>query len=85
MDVSDQLQQIGVFFTDDGFIAILKQMPHPSVAVVKGHGITGHEPPGVIQTRCRKVAYKYKVPSFRRTPESIAGDINPKTSLLILI
>ncbi len=45
MDVPDQLQQIRVFFTDDRFIAILKQMPHPTVTMIEGHGISGHEPP----------------------------------------
>jgi hypothetical protein len=43
MDITDQLQEIGLVFTDDRFIAILKEMPISLVAAVEGDGITGHE------------------------------------------
>jgi hypothetical protein len=45
MDITDQLQEIGLVFTDDRFIAILKEMPISLVAAVEGDGITGHETP----------------------------------------
>jgi hypothetical protein len=43
MDVADQLQEIGFVFTDDRFIAILKEMPISLVAAVEGYGMPGHE------------------------------------------
>ena len=58
MDVSDQLQQIRVFFPDDGFIAILKQVPHPFMPVIEGHGISGHEPPHDGAQRCLSGPYQ---------------------------
>ena len=45
MNVPDQLQEIGLVLTDDGLIAILKEMAVPFVAPVKGNGIAGHQAP----------------------------------------
>ena len=43
MDITDQLQEIGLVFTNDRFVAILKEMPVSPVAPVESDGITGHE------------------------------------------
>ena len=43
MDITDQLQEIGLVFANDRFVAILKEMPISPVAAVEGDGIAGHE------------------------------------------
>ena len=43
MDVANQFKEIGIFLTHNRFIAILKQMPAPFMALVEGDGIAGHE------------------------------------------
>jgi hypothetical protein len=73
MDVSDQLQQIGVFFTDDGFIAILEQMPHPTVAVIEGHGISGHEPPHDSAQGCLSGPYQQVEMIGNKSPRVTLG------------
>ena len=43
MDVADQFQEIRVFFADDGFVSILKEVTRAFVSFVEGDGIAGHE------------------------------------------
>lgn len=43
VDVADQFQKIRLLFTDDGLIAVLKEMPDTAMAEVKGNGMTGEE------------------------------------------
>jgi len=45
MNVPKQLPEIGVLLHPDGFIAILKEMPHSAMAAVVRQGIPGEEPP----------------------------------------
>ena len=42
MDVADQLQEVRVFFADDGFVAVLKEMARTFMSFVEGDGVTGH-------------------------------------------
>jgi len=44
MNVSDKFKQIGVFFTQDGFIAVLKELPVPAVAAIEGDCIPRKHP-----------------------------------------
>lgn len=43
MNVADQFQKIGVFFTDDGFVSVLEEVAAASMAFIEGDGIAGHE------------------------------------------
>jgi len=43
MDVADKLHEIGVFFTDDGLVPVLKEMAVMFVSSVIGYGIPGKE------------------------------------------
>lgn len=45
MDIADQLQQIGFFLAENGFIAVLEQLTMPPVPFVEGHGIAGEQTP----------------------------------------
>jgi len=42
MDVADQLQEIRIFFADDGFVAILEKVATTFVSFVEGDGVSGH-------------------------------------------
>lgn len=44
MDVSNQLQQIGVLLADHGLVPILEQMARPFVPEVEVDGIPGEQP-----------------------------------------
>ena len=44
VNIADQLKQAGIFFAEDGFAAILEQVPAALVASVEGGGITGQQP-----------------------------------------
>ena len=43
MDVADQLQQIGLFLAEDGFVSVLKQMPASFMTAVEAHRISGQQ------------------------------------------
>ena len=43
MNIPDQLQKIGVFLAQDGFIAILKKVSGPSVSSVEITGVSGQQ------------------------------------------
>jgi len=43
MDIPDQFQKVWIFLADDGFIAVLKEVPTALVALVEGNGIARHE------------------------------------------
>jgi hypothetical protein len=40
MNVTHQLQQIGIFLTDNGFVAILEKMAAPMVFQIVPNGMT---------------------------------------------
>ncbi len=44
MDVADEFKEIRVFFTDNGFVAVLEEVASSFVAFVEGDGIAGHKP-----------------------------------------
>ena len=44
MDVADQLQEIGVFFADHGFVSVLEEVAATFVSFVEGYRIPGHQP-----------------------------------------
>jgi hypothetical protein len=44
VDVTDQLQEVGVLLADDGLIAILEEMARPVVSQVEINGVPGKEP-----------------------------------------
>ena len=44
VNIANQLQKIGVFLAQDGFIAVLKQMTMAPVAAIIRHDITGQQP-----------------------------------------
>jgi hypothetical protein len=44
MDVADQLQQIGVFLTGNGPVAVLEEIAVSPVSAVEAHHIAGEEP-----------------------------------------
>jgi hypothetical protein len=41
VNVSHQLQQIGIFLAQDGFITILEEMPMPPITMIEKNGISG--------------------------------------------
>jgi hypothetical protein len=43
VNITDKLQQVGVFLAQDGFVTILKEMPIPVMPPVKIDGITGKQ------------------------------------------
>ena len=45
MDVTHQLQQVGVFLTQYGFIPVLKQVTGTPVTSVETNGVAGQQPP----------------------------------------
>jgi len=55
MDVSNQFQEIRIFFTNHRFISILKEMAAAFVSFVKRDGISGHKPPHDLAERGRAV------------------------------
>ncbi len=44
MDVTDEFKKVRIFFTDDGFVAVLEEMAVAFMAFIEGHGIAGHKP-----------------------------------------
>ncbi|HEY3309978.1 MAG TPA: hypothetical protein VGJ93_16110 [Desulfuromonadaceae bacterium] len=44
MNVTDQLQEISILFTYNGFITVLKQVARPPVAEVEVNSIPGEQP-----------------------------------------
>jgi hypothetical protein len=43
VDVTDQFQQIDFFLTDDGFVAVLKQVPAALVSKIERRGVSGQQ------------------------------------------
>ena len=43
MDVANKLQEIGIFFADDGFVSVLEEVPRAFMSFVEGNGVSGHE------------------------------------------
>ena len=41
MNIADQFPKVSIFLTNDGFIAILKQVAKPLVPAVIGGSVTG--------------------------------------------
>jgi hypothetical protein len=41
VNIADQLQQVGLFLAENGFIAVLKQTANTAVAAVVGDHIAG--------------------------------------------
>ena len=44
MKVADQFGQVGVLLTEDRFVPVLEKVPVAPVALVKRHGMAGHQP-----------------------------------------
>ena len=44
MGVADEFKEVRVFFTDNGFVAVLEEMAAAFMAFIEGHGIAGHKP-----------------------------------------
>jgi hypothetical protein len=44
MDVAHQLQQVRVFLTEDGFVAVLKQIAVASVSAIEAHHVAREQP-----------------------------------------
>lgn len=45
VNVADQFLKIGVFFAQDGFVAVLEQLPVATMAQIEGHRIAGQQSP----------------------------------------
>jgi len=45
MDVTNQLQEVGVFLANNGFVSVLKEVAGAFVAFIESDGISGHEFP----------------------------------------
>ena len=43
MDVTNKLQEVRIFLTDDGFIAVPEEVTAPFMTLVEGDRVTGHE------------------------------------------
>jgi len=43
MDIADQLQQIGLFLAENGFVAVLEKMPASFMTAVEAHHISGQQ------------------------------------------
>lgn len=43
MDVTDEFQEIRIFFADDGFVSVLKKVATTFVAFIEGNCVSGHE------------------------------------------
>jgi len=44
MDIPNQFFEVGILLTNDGFVAILKELAFTVVPPVKGNGISGEQP-----------------------------------------
>ena len=43
MDVAEQLEEIRIFFADDGFVPVLKKMAGSLVAKIEDYGVAGQQ------------------------------------------
>ena len=43
MDVTDQLQEIRIFLTDNRFIAVLEKVAAPFMTLIEGNSVASHE------------------------------------------
>ena len=43
MDVTNKLQEVRIFFTDDGFISVLEKVTTPFMTLVESERIAGHK------------------------------------------
>ena len=43
MGIADQFQKVWIFFANDGFIAVLKEVATSFMPLVEGNSIAGHE------------------------------------------
>ena len=43
MDISNEFQEISIFFADNGFVTVLEEVATPFMTFVEGDGIAGHE------------------------------------------
>lgn len=44
VDITDQLQQVRLFLADDGFVAVLKQVPTAAMAKIESRGVSSQQP-----------------------------------------
>lgn len=44
MDVANELLEIGIFLTNNGFVSILKQIPVSSVTMIEADDVSGQQP-----------------------------------------
>ena len=42
MDVTNELQEVGVFLAHNGFVPVLEEVACAFVSFVEGHGVSGH-------------------------------------------
>jgi len=59
MDIPDQLQEVRIFFADDGFVAVLEEVPCPFVSLVEGNGVPGHQFPHNLAERSKPGAQEH--------------------------
>lgn len=45
VNITHQLKEVGIFFTNNRFITILKQVPDTFIPIIERHGIARHQPP----------------------------------------
>ena len=43
VDVTNEFQQIRIFFTDNGFVSVLEKVAQALVSFVESHSIAGHQ------------------------------------------
>jgi len=45
MDVTHEFLEVGILLADDGLVAVLKQVPDPSMPMIEGDGVPSQKPP----------------------------------------
>ena len=78
MDIPEEFQKIRIFFTDDGFVSILKEVPDALMAFIESNCISSHKAAHDLAQRCLAGAEEeVKMPARHREPEI---SMNPSDS-----
>lgn len=79
VDIPDKLKEIWIFFANNGFIAVLKDMSCPVMTLVKRNGVAGqktaHE---ILEFDCVRAEEEMKVVGDKRPGETIGSRVHQK-------
>ena len=58
MDITDQFQEVRIFFADNGLVSVLEEMAAAFMALIEGNGVSGHETAHDLAEGCLSSAQK---------------------------